>query len=299
MTDCKEAIWNFCTVNAPALKFQGFARKKMLMMRVFFSDTTYYLPVAGGWNDAGDWRKWLCLTLPNLDALGQIAVYGHPAFHEKAVEEMEWGNDFFQNMINDEGRIYEDVGGGRNRAGNYADSWWNENHPGVTGSGDNNSDNIPMNGIERHARKNYNPLVQFQFVRHQALASTILTGPHKNNSLVLADRAWNFAQKTGHDQRTLFLAQELLAALELLEAGGPSVKVDNIGKLANQLLQRQEISKTGLSGYFMENEGKDAYRSIAFSQEPAMALLRLCELKISGLETVTEKAENSIIYLHR
>ena len=257
-------------------------------------DSTYYLPVAGGWNDAGDWRKWLFLTLPNLDALGQIASAGHPAFRQSALEEMQWGNRYFHHMITDSGRVYEDTGVGYNRAGEYSSSWWNENHPGVTAAGDLDSDNIPMNGHERHVRSNYNPLVQFQFVRHQALASTVMGGPHRSNNLVLADRAWRYGQQRAHDQRTIFVSEELLAALELYHAGGPYVSKEDIRTLAQKVLERQYRSETGLSGYFMEKDEADGYRSIAFPAEPALALLRLCELQIEGLEAVTSQAKEAV-----
>lgn len=257
-------------------------------------DTTYYMPVAGGWNDAGDWRKWLFLTLPNLDALGQIAQFGHPSFREQAIKEMEWGNRYFHHMITDEGRVYEDVGAGKNRAGNYEESWWNENHPGVTAAGDLDFDNIPMNGIERHVRSNYNPLVQFQFIRHQAIASRVMDGPNRSNCLVLADRAWKYAESVEHDQRTIFVAQQLLAAIELYTAGSPNIKPARIEELANILFTRQEFNDKGLSGYFMEKDKKDGYRSIAFDTEPGMALLRLVEANIKGLEQITQKAKSSL-----
>ncbi|MDF1547742.1 MAG: glycoside hydrolase family 9 protein [Bacteroidales bacterium] len=259
-----------------------------------YSDTSIYLPVAGGWNDAGDWRKWLFLTLPNLDALGQIAQYSHPAFKEQAIEEMKWGNAYFQNMITDEGRVYEDVGAGQNRAGNYEDSWWNENHPGVTAAGDNISDNIPLNGIERHVRIKYNPLVQYQFIRHQAKASTIMSAPYKNNCLVLADKAWRYAESVKDDQRTLFVAQQLLAAVELYLAGSPNIAPARIKEIAMILLERQETSPIGLSGYFMEKDNKDGYRSIAFNDEPAMAILRLLEADIKGIAEVNDMAEKCL-----
>ncbi|MEM1135118.1 MAG: glycoside hydrolase family 9 protein [Bacteroidota bacterium] len=259
-----------------------------------YTDTTYYMPVAGGWNDAGDWRKWLFLTLPNLDALGQIARFGHPAFKQKAIAEMVWGNQYFHHMITDEGRVYEDVGAGKNRAGDYDKTWWNENHPGVTAAGDLVFDNIPMNGIERHVRTNYNPLVQFQFVRHQALASTIMEPPYQNNCLVLADRAWKYGQKVGHDERTIFIAQSLLAGIELYLAGGVSVSKPQIKNLASKLLERQEIAKGKLSGYFMEKDKTDGYRSIAFNAEPALALLRLCEAQIDGIEEEVALAKKAV-----
>ncbi len=254
-------------------------------------DSTYYLPVAGGWNNAGDWRKWLFLTLPNLDALGQIAKFGHPAFKQKAIEEMNWGNQYYHHMINDHGQVFEDVGGGINRAGDYDSSWWNENHPGVTAAGDTDFDNIPMNGIERQVRTNYNPLVQYQFVRHQALVSSIMTGPQKNNSLVLADRAWKYAEATPNDHRTLFVAQRLLAAVELYLAGSPNINPTIIEKTTKELLSRQYISDNGLSGYFMEKNETDGYRSIAFSVEPAMALLRFVEADIKEIPKSTKKAK--------
>ncbi len=259
-----------------------------------FNDSNYFMPVAGGWNDAGDFRKWLFLTLPNLDALGQIVEFGHHEFKNKAIEEMLWGNNYFMQMIRDDGRVYSDVGGGKNRLENMDEQWWNENHPGVTAAGDLNSDNIPLNGIGRHIRPEYNPLVQFQFVRHLAKASTILEAPYKNNCLVLADRAWKYGEKTGHDNRTLFIAQELAAAVELYKAGSPNIKLSRISEIGELLLSRQEMNTSGLSGYFMEANKKDGFRSIAFNSEPALALLLLVEANIHGTEIVVEKAKNSI-----
>lgn len=265
-----------------------------------YSDTSQYLPLAGGWNDAGDWRKWIFLTIPNLEALSQVVRYGHPGFREKAIEEMLWGNLYYHQMINDEGRVYEDVGGGRNRAGEYSATWWNENHPGVTAAGDLESDNIPLNPVSRHVRTTYNPLVQFQYVRFQALASTVLDHPHKNNCLVLADRAWRYGMKRGHDNRTLFLSENLLAALELYLAGSPNVSPSTIGELANRLLDRQETGEERLTGYFLEKGASDGYRSIAFNAEPAMALLRLCEAGIGELEEVTDRARQAVFrYIER
>ena len=58
-------------------------------------------------------------TLGNIEAFTQIVKFGNPAFEEKAIEEMKWGNAYFHHMITDEGRVYEDVGGGLNRSGDY------------------------------------------------------------------------------------------------------------------------------------------------------------------------------------
>jgi len=260
-----------------------------------FEDEQIYLPVAGGWNDAGDFRKWLFLTLPNLEALAQLATSGHPAFREAALAEMRWGNAYFHHMISDAGQVYEDVGGGVHRgAGDLAD-WWNENHPGVTAAGDHGVDNIPMNGNERHVRTTYNPLVQLEFVRYQALAARTLPAPDASNCLVLAHKAWRYHQAHPHDGRTLFLAEELLAALELFQAGGPEVDLNQIGTLTQHLLARQETRPATLSGYFLEADQADGFRSIAFSAEPALALLRLVELNPPGLRAEAARARKAVI----
>ena len=261
----------------------------------FMSDSTYYLPVAGGWNDAGDWRKWLSLTLGNLEALANIMKNGHPGFYNQARQAMLWGNDYFHNMVSDSGFVYEDTGGGFNRAAGLDEGWWNENHPGVNAGNDTGADNIPMNGNERRVRDRYNPLVQFKFVRYQALCSSVMDGPHKSNCLVLASRAWNYGQRRGHDGRTIFVAEELLAAAELLDAGSTQVGTSKVKALIRTLLDRQETNETGLSGYFTEKDGTDGYRSIAFPVEPPLALLRILELDHPELQELHPDIEKALV----
>ncbi|GAB4420785.1 MAG: hypothetical protein OHK0039_34830 [Bacteroidia bacterium] len=259
----------------------------------FDVDESRYLPVAGGWNDAGDHRKWLFLTLPNIEALAQIARRGHPAFREQALAELRWGNAYFHQMIGDEGQVYEDVGGGIHRGKADRSDWWNENHPGVTAAGDHGVDSIPMNGNERHVRSTYNPLVQLQFVRYQAIAARVLPPPDRSNCLVLAHRAWRYYLAHPHDGRTLFLAQALLAALELRAAGGPPVPDTLLRTQVQALLARQVRRPAGLSGYFAEADG-EGYRSIAFSAEPALALLRLAELNPPALAAEVAQARAAL-----
>ena len=52
-------------------------------------------PATGGWHDAGDFRKWMSLTQPNLEALAAIAANANPLFRSTALEEIAWGNRFF------------------------------------------------------------------------------------------------------------------------------------------------------------------------------------------------------------
>lgn len=250
------------------------------------SDESVYLPVAGGWNDAGDHRKWMFLTLPNLEALAHLARRGHPAFRRAAIDEILWGNAYFHHMVADDGTVYEDVGAGRHRGAADHSDWWNENHPGVTASGDHGAHDASLSGNERHVRTWHNPLVQAQFVRHQAIAATALRAAGEtaaaNNSLVLADKAWKRLRRAGDDRRTIFVAEELLAACELIAAGAPTVGADEVARLADELLARQEPAGEGLGGYFTERGAVDAYRSVAFAAEPALALLRVAELHAEG-----------------
>lgn len=212
-----------------------------------------YLPVAGGWNDAGDYRKWLAFTLFNIEGLVNIYKHSHPEFRSRIVDEIRWGNLCFHAMINSEGQVYEDVGGGPEREGtNYETDWWWENHPGVTATGSHLSDNISCSGDERMVRSNYNPWVQFAFVCNQVKAASVLTAAECSNCLSLAKRAWDYSQRTGNDGRTLFVAAELRAALELYSARPSFVEVSRIRELVHQLLALQDNGGDGLGYYFFE-----------------------------------------------
>ncbi len=245
------------------------------------SDSTFW-PAAGGWYDAGDWRKWLSLTQGNLEALILLIKNGHPVFQSQARDELHWGNQYFQRMIADDGLVFEDVGGGELRYGyTYEDGWWVENHPGcIANNSKDDTDGIPATGDERLIRVHYNPLVQFQFARFQ-MASMQVVEPHeKGLCFYLAEKAWKYGQAHNADRRTLFVAEELLAACELYQGHSKLINRENIEALVVELLARQEINPSGLSGYFMEQDHRDGFRSIAFSCEPALALLRFQEMNL-------------------
>ena len=259
------------------------------------SDSTFWA-AAGGWYDAGDWRKWLTLTQGNMEALALIIKNGHPAFKQKALDELRWGNQYYQRMINDEGMVYEDLAGGDLRFGyNYENGWWVENHPGcVAGGGINITDGIPGTDDERMIRVHYTSLAQFQFVRYQMISYSVVEPYEKGFCLFLAEKAWKYGQKNNSDRRTLFVAEELLAAVELYKNNSKLITKDKIKNLVNELLSRQEINKSGLSGYFMEENNKDGYRSVAFSSEPVLALLAFSEANINGLEILKDIANKAI-----
>ncbi|MFP5229466.1 MAG: glycoside hydrolase family 9 protein [Acidobacteriota bacterium] len=265
------------------------------------------LQTTGGWHDAGDFRKWLAFTLCHIEALLTIREQAGDDLETGGVgrdlllEEVAWGNTYFHRMMGPDGQVYEDVAGGNSPPGSalsYEKDWWFENHPGCYGDPSDNrfTDNIPGSGDERKIRTTYNPLVQWSFVQAQARASKHLSAPQAGVCLQHARRAAAFARRQGHDRRTLFLAAELRGALELLAAGDESTDRAAIETAACELMRRQVNEPEGLSGYFTENHGSDAFRSIAFAADPAFALLRFWELRSMVGETpITGQARQAVV----
>jgi len=238
-----------------------------------------YIPASGGWNDAGDHRKWMALTLTNLEALYNLYQFGHPEFRDKVLDEIRWGNKYFHAMIADDGQVYEDLGGGDLKSGfSYSEGWWQENHPGCLAVTEPYSYNSAGTENKRVIRTTYNPVVQYLFIRNQATISNLSRFEESTKCLLLAEKAWDYAQLKKHDQRTLFICEEALAALELYQCKSIKMKPDIIQEKISTVLERQFTGKGQLAGYFLEKDEADGYRSIVYSCEPAMALLRYCEL---------------------
>lgn len=249
----------------------------------------------GGWHNAGDFRKWLSLTQPNLEALVLCSERGNPGFRAQALEEIRWGNKLFHRMISEKGQVFEDVAGGSAPPGSgfeYPRDWWFENHPGCYGDASDNrwTDNLPGTGDERLVRTTYNPLVQYLFVQTQMRSANVLPTEEAGVCQRLALRGWEYGQKQGHDGSTLFVAQELLAGLELRS----QVRSQRLIELTETLLQRQETGDNEVSGFFYERDQTDAFRSIAFSDLPVLALLRLIEIEPPGLESLATNARKAI-----
>lgn len=269
--------------------------------------------VTGGWHDAGDFRKWLAFTLPHIEALLTVQercgedLQGGGQAPDAVLQELRWGNRFFHRMTAASGQVYEDVAGGGTPAGSglsYERNWWFENHPGCFSDASDNrwTDNIPHSGDERKVRTTYNSLVQWSFVQMQARAARYMPGAESQTCSRLALRAAEFGTRRGHDGRTLFVAAELRARLEMLLLPDQSHDVSRLLTLAQQLLQRQVIRDDGLAGFFLENEGAaDAFRSIAFASEPAFALLRLWELRsrLPSTAPADEAREAVMAYVER
>ncbi len=261
----------------------------------------------GGWHDAGDFRKWLAFTLFHVEALSTLCERSGAGLSAGnfdpagLLEEIAWGNRFFHRMISSEGQVYEDLGGGQApRASDltYERDWWFENHSGCYADASDNrwTDNVPNSGDERLIRTTYNPFVQWSFVQVQARAAKVLPAQEAQACLTVARKAAGFARCQGHDQRTLFVCAELRANLELLAAGDAAVDLKSIYASAATLLSRQErASSSRLYGYFLEANSVDAYRSIAFSADPAFALLRLREVRtLLDDSAIADKAAQAV-----
>lgn len=268
------------------------------------------LLATGGWHDAGDFRKWMAFTLYHVDALISLRE-GLPESgglsHSSLLEELSWGNTFFHRMVDEDGRVYEDVAGGSAPPGttfSYERDWWFENHPGCFADASDNrwTDNIPNSRDERKIRTTYNPLVQWAFVHVQARASRHLQAPQAERCLSLAQRAARYAQRRRHDNRTLFVSAELRGNLELLAAGVSSSEVHAaVASTARTLMQRQANDQESIAGYFLEKDASDAFRSIAFTADPAFALLRLWELRsLLPDPSLAEEAQQAVFtYIDR
>lgn len=249
-------------------------------------------PVTGGWHDAGDFRKWLAFTQQHLFALATMLEHASGPLARGGVdpqllrEEITWGNRFFHGMIDGNGQIFEDVAGGRPPRGtslSYERDWWFENHPGCFADATDNrwTDNAAQSGDERMVRTTYNPQVQWSFIATQARVSSHLPPAEAAACRSLARRALAYAREHPHDGRTLFLAAEALGLLELLAVGDDAASPAHAAAALRLLLTRQARGSScegALDGFFLEDHG-DGYRSIAFSAEPALALLRAWELR--------------------
>jgi hypothetical protein len=137
--------------------------------------------------------------------------------------------------------------------------------------------------------------VQFLFVRAQCQVASLLDAAGSALCRELAAKAWRYGRTRGHDRRTLFVAEELWAALEAHALGIAEVSETDIRALAAELLDRQDPGGDGLQGYFMERDGAEAFRCIALCCEPTLALVRLVELAPTGLAEIVVRARAAII----
>ena len=144
------------------------------------------------------------------------------------------------------------------------------------------------------------PCVPVSFHRPmQVFASRVLEPADAMKCAHLAELGWQYSRKAGHDGRTLFVSEERLAACELYASGLAHVSAGEIETFANDILNSQETGDYKLNGYFYEKDKADGYRSIVWNAEPAMALLRVCELNIPGKADLTKRSAKADSTLYR
>ena len=261
-------------------------------------DTTgEYIDTSGGWYDAGDFRKWFALTINNITALVEIIRTKHYYFAKQATEELEFGVSYFLKMISPEGLVYEDVGGGNIRKGQiFEKDWWNENHPGVIADSTDNriTDNIINSGDERKIRSTYNAYNQFAFCEVLVMAMPYVNPTLQEKCKKEVIRAWNYGNQFNNLDKTLYISIMLKAFIELVENKIINFDVKKFTLLWENLTSRQIIKNSGLSGFFVEEKNSDGYRSIVFSCEPALALLKLIESNIPFLNTFKKDAQQRL-----
>lgn len=246
------------------------------------SDGAQVLAV-GGWYDAGDYRQWTAQTSLNLGVLAALANHGPEMLRERALDELNWGRDYFLHLVNDEGAVPENVGGGVLAPGYDMSTWWFDNHGGTAcdDSGGTPTDDVPFSGDERTAMAYRSPHAENVLIRELAVSCS--AGPTVNaaRSRTVAERIWRRSRALGFEERTLFIASRLRAAIALSRLTAPVVSQQEIAQLTELLLTRQHITSGGghaLSGYFLEDGDSDAFRSIPYSCEPALALLEATEV---------------------
>ena len=249
------------------------------------SDNGKFVDVKGGWNDAGDLRKWM--TTANLPVLGFIDVleklkYNRNHFIKEGITdndlitESAWGLQFILKMQDREtGMFFEEVGGGGEARKQPGMSWWYDNHSGCLADNSQNrfTDNITRSGDERSVRVSYNPIVQYISITillrsypHVKLNDPSLAESMKNAAL----NSWRFMKGNLNDdfhRWTAVISWRIIAGLALnnLQLLSKEILENDIKKLLSN------FSDT-FSFWWMDADKQDPYRGILHSAQPLIAL---------------------------
>jgi len=259
------------------------------------SDNGEVVDAVGGWNDAGDTRKWM--THCTMPALALMDAHEHLdwdyAEWERAEEgwspwllEARWGLDFILKMQDSTtGMFYEDVGGGGNSRKRPGMSWWYENLSGVYADNADNrfTDNEPDSGDERALRVQYNPpgqLVSTAILARGAGCFASRDAGRAHRYAEAAVRGWElgldpdpkFHESPGINFAgwTAVRSWRALAALELHRCG--RLPWDDVARAADDLLENFDPQ---LGFWVNEAGGTEPYRGILQSAQPLIALARI------------------------
>ena len=266
------------------------------------SDTGAVVDVVGGWNDAGDTRKWMVHS--NLPALALMDAHERLPWDyaewERVDEgwspwllESRWGLEFILKMQDSEtGMFFEDVGGGGNARKRPGLSWWYENHSGCYADNTDNrfTDNEADSGDERSLRVQYNPIVQFTSVAILARAARTFAPIDRAASQSYGEasvRGWKLGlapDPTYYESPgvnfagwTSVRSWRVIAALELHRAGNlPWVDVE---QATGDLLENYDPK---LGFWVNEAGGTEPYRGILHSAQPLIAISEIIRTAPEG-----------------
>jgi hypothetical protein len=264
-------------------------------------DTQEHVDTTGGWHDAGDLRKWMAHTMMlgiGISQLKRNADLSWSIFDQKEgdlLNELRWGNNYFLKMINEEGRVWNDVAAGID--GDNSDNRWTDN---IIGSGD-----------ERHISTQYHPEVQWEFIYLQALISGLFkkVDPiYSSQCLKAAQKALTFLDNNPEYKTTYtawsmsnakvkYMAWAILAYKEMYIATGEEVYLKQMKEELKVVLSLQEseylFNQKKVRGYWYTDFDKnDIFKDL---RDSGIILISLCEAYFLLNEDDLKKHCNSAI----
>ncbi|WP_020531473.1 glycoside hydrolase family 9 protein [Flexithrix dorotheae] len=271
------------------------------------SDNGEYIDASGGWNDAGDLRKWMTMT--NLPAIGFLDIHERLGlkwnhFAEENVTDNDlitetiWGVKFILKMQDpDTGMIFEELGAGGEGRKQPGMSWWYENHSGCYADNSQNhfTDNKVQSGDERRVRVQYNPIVQYinSYILLRAAKALKAYDPELAETCIKAAfRVWDFIQ-TKKDEDPLHTwtsvrSWRLCAGIEFHLAG--KIPMEEVTVMLDELI---DLQSEEYGFWFMDAKKDDPYRAILHSAQPIIGQAQFMEYFPD--HPVVEKCRKSIL----
>jgi hypothetical protein len=226
------------------------------------SDTGEHLDVSGGWHDACDLRKWVDATIYGMIGLANVLDSGvlGGGVADQMIDEMRWGNTYFQKMQDPAGFVMNYCGG--DDGNNFTDN--------RVGSGDDRV--IHVEPAELPA--------QFHFVTAQAALAKLTREKdpaYARECQSRANRCFQWCLKHRSPGAATSLGAGILAALELRRAFEDASAVEIAASFARKLLSLQVPNDSdGLGGFFLAAE--DRRQPLREIQHGNLVLIALASL---------------------
>lgn len=234
-------------------------------------DNGEYVNTTGGWHDAGDLRKWMAHTMLLAVGICQLKRNKNPEWRSfdpregDLLNELRWGNAFFQKMMDEKGQIWNDVAAGVD--GDNSDNRW--------------TDNIPGTSDDRHVNTSFNPEIQWEFIYLQAMLARVFSSTDREYSarcLASARKALAFMDTHPNSEAKMF-AWAVMAMKELFAGTGERIYLNRLKLQLNELLALQEkefrFGQEAVKGFFYRNEcKKELFTDL---RDSGILLIALCE----------------------